>query len=70
MGVPSKSSGALQYHYESCHSSVEKPGDPTGNGMHCSATRTAALHMEKAYFCQAGGHHICSLEASRHEKES
>lgn len=70
MGVPSKSSGALQYDYESCHYSVEKPGDPIGNGVHCSATSKAALLMEKTYFCQAGGHHICSLEASRHEKDS
>jgi len=70
MEVPSKGNGALQCHCESCPHSVEKPGDPVGNGVHGSATGVAALLMEKACFCQAGGHGICSWEASSREMES
>lgn len=33
-------------------------------GQHCW------LLVDKACFCQAGGHHICSLEARRPEKQS
>lgn len=55
--------------YESCLYTVEKPGVPPGNGVHFSATSMAML-MEKVFFRQAGGHRICSLEVSRHEKES
>lgn len=69
MVIPSESSGALQYQ-ESHHCSVEEPGDPSGNAVHCSGTRTATLLMEEECVCQADGHCICFLEGSRHEKES
>lgn len=69
MVIPSESREALQQ-CESHHYGVEEQGDPTGNAVHCSGTRRAALLMEEESACQADGHCICFLGGSRHEKAS